>query len=90
MAQLRYNASQLLALIGGKQAMIESPLIQEIVAERMHKAILRFLTRRFGSVPQEIERRLRTVQDEARLDELLDLAADCPDLETFRARLLSQ
>jgi hypothetical protein len=41
-------------IIGGRQTMIESPVIQELVAEKMQGQILRFLTARFGSVPQEI------------------------------------
>ena len=73
--------------------MIESPLIQElrqeVVAERVHKAILRFLAARFGSVPPEIEVAVRAIQDEARLDLLVDWAALCPDLEAFRTRLAS-
>jgi hypothetical protein len=76
---------------------IESPLIQEVVeevvaqavAQRGHKYTLRFLAARFGSVPPEIEVAVRAIQDESRLDALLDGAALCPDLEAFRQRLAS-
>jgi hypothetical protein len=72
---------------------IESPLIQEVVeevvAQRVHKAILRVLATRFGSVPQDIEAAVRAVQDESRLDQLVDWTVLCPDLEAFRTRLAS-
>ena len=95
MTRLRYNDPQLLALFGGKQAMIESPLIQELLAgtraqtltETNHKAILRILSSRFGSIPPEIVSALRPIQDEAKLNDLIDLATGCPNLEAFRARL---
>ncbi len=87
LTRLRYNDPRLLGLFGGKQIMIESPLIQEIVAERMHKDILRFLTGRFESVPQDIVSALHAIQEERKLDELVDWASRCPDLGAFRARL---
>ncbi len=67
--------------------MIESPLIQELIAENSQKHIVRFLTARFGTVPQEIVTALRNIQDEQRLDSLVEWAGLCPDLEAFRARL---
>jgi hypothetical protein len=87
MTRLRYNDPQLVALFGGKQAMIDSPLIQELLAERDQKAILRVLSRRFGSIPPEIILALTPIQDEARLNDLIDCATGCPNLEAFRARL---
>jgi hypothetical protein len=73
--------------------MIESPLIQELMQEvaagRCHKDVLRFLAGRFGSVPQDVEAAVRAIQEESRLDPLLDWAASCPDLEAFRQRLVS-
>lgn len=67
--------------------MIESPLIQELVVERMHKDILRVLAARFGPIPPAVASALQTIQDEAKLDDLIDWAARCPDLEAFRNRL---
>jgi len=71
--------------------MIESPLVQElmaeVVAERAHKDILRFLAGRFGLVPHEIAATVQSIQDEAKLDELVDWASRCPSLDEFRIRL---
>ena len=71
--------------------MIESPVLQEFVQEAVaaarHRDILRFLGARFGAVPQDIAAALRSVQDEAKLDELVDWASRSPSLEAFRSRL---
>lgn len=74
-------------MFGGGQVVIESPLIQEIVAERLHKAIKLILTSRFGPPPTEIIDRLRAVEDEDELDQLAVAAARCVNLAEFRARL---
>src|SRR5205823_5733168 len=46
LTRLRYNDPQLLTILGGSRIMIESPLIQEIVArskqEAMHEALIQF------------------------------------------------
>lgn len=89
LGRLRYNKADLLAFFGGNPPMIESPLIDELMAWRMHKAILRVLTDRFGQVPIEVEQALRLVQDEARLDSLISWAATCPDIPAFAERLAS-
>ena len=70
--------------------MIESPLIQELMASRMHKAILRVLGDKFGKVPVEVELGLRAIVDEDRLDQLISWAAQCPDLAAFAARLIRE
>jgi hypothetical protein len=71
--------------------MIESPMIQELIAERTrqttHRHILRYLTKRFGQVPEEVSAAVRLTTEEAALDTLLDLAIFCPDLAAFRAHL---
>jgi len=91
MTRLRYNDPRLLALFGGRQAMIESPLIQELLAETLtdtkRKDILLLLADRFGSVPPELIAGLQAIQDEVRLSALLVWASRCPDLDAFRARL---
>jgi hypothetical protein len=89
LTQLRYNEPGLLSIFGGSQIVIESPLIQELMAKRMHKAILRILSGRFGSIPLDIQTILQGVQDDARLDDLVEWAARCPDLEAFRQHLSS-
>jgi hypothetical protein len=71
--------------------MIELPLIQELMAKNtahtMHNVIVRVLARRFGSVPEEMAAAVRTIYDESKLEELVEEAASCPDLEGFRALL---
>ena len=63
--------------------MIESPLIQEV----RHRDILMVLRTRFASVPDDIESAVQGIYDPSRVDELLQLAASCPDIETFRAHI---
>jgi predicted transposase YdaD len=93
LAQLRYNDPKLLAILGGKQLMDESPLIQEIVAEKKQEArqedIQDVLQARFGSVPKDIVERLPGVRSEKKLRALVKYAGRCSDLESFRARLFS-
>jgi hypothetical protein len=67
--------------------MIESHLIQELLAETRHEDILRFLSARFGSVSDEIARQVRAVREPQTLDDLVKYAAQCSDLDAFRARL---
>jgi hypothetical protein len=74
----------------GEKAMIESPLLQELLAKTTHKSILLFLEGRFGSVPPEVAAQLRPILDDDKLDELVRQAAVCPTLgafETFLAHL---
>lgn len=93
MTRLRYTDPQLLTLLGGSQIMIESTLIGELLAkntaETKRKDILRFLRGRFDSVPDDLAAALEGIQKQTRLDELVDVAATCPDLEAFRASLAS-
>jgi hypothetical protein len=85
--RLRYKNPDLLSLLGEKRAMIESPLIRELTAERSHKHILRLLASRFGAVPPDMEAEVRSILDETVLDEANLLAASSPDLERFAADL---
>ena len=89
--RLRYNDPKLFAIFGGNRGMIESPLIQEIVDEATCKAVrtsvLRVLTARFDPIPSQIGAALQSVTDRGRLNDLVDWAVRCPDLESFRARL---
>ncbi len=93
LTRLRYNDPQLLTILGGSRIMIESPLIQEIVArsrqQAMQEDILSFLTARFGSVPDDVGAHLRAILDEERLRDLVVRAALCPDLDAFRNLLQS-
>jgi hypothetical protein len=73
--------------------MIESPLIEEIVnkakCEATRENTLGVLADRFGPVPEDISAALQSIAEEARLSTLVRWAARCPDLDAFRARLLS-
>jgi hypothetical protein len=94
---LRYNDPQLLTILGGRAAMIESPVLRELEAEWTAKAmaeakadgIARFLAARFGPLPADLESDLRAIDDLNRLNALVESAARCPDLEAFRAQLRS-
>jgi hypothetical protein len=69
--------------------MIESPLIQEIVAKAYQKGILRLLERRFTTISPQLASLLGTVMQEDTLLELNFQAATCPSLEAFQALLTS-
>jgi hypothetical protein len=69
--------------------MFESPLLQKLFAEKMHKAIQSILKARFDSVPRDVTRLLREILDEDRLTALNVFAAQCPNLKAFREELLS-
>jgi hypothetical protein len=91
LAGLRYNSPLLLAILGGRETMIESPVLTDLVnyATRagIQKTILSLLQQKFGSVPADIEARVRAVQEEERLLGLAGQVESCPDLDSFRARL---
>jgi len=97
LTRLRYNDAGLLKILGGRAAMIESPLIDELreeFREQFHAEaragdILRLLVRRFGPMPGGVEREVHALRSDERLDDLLFAAAECPDLAAFEARLRS-
>ena len=67
--------------------MIESPLIQELWAEKAQEYITDVLAARFGTTPPEITLALRSITDVERLRELNRLAAVCADIESFQSHL---
>jgi hypothetical protein len=95
LAGLRYNEVGLFQLLGGRNAMIESPVLQELKAEWTREAvredkrrtIVDFLVGRFGPEAEEIATQLETIADDARLKELVKFAAYCADLQSFRKKL---
>jgi hypothetical protein len=89
LTRLRYNDPQLLTILGGSRIMIESPLIQEIVARSRQEWILKLLEARFGSVPPDVALYLRAIMDEQKLEDLNIRAALCSDLQAFRNLLES-
>jgi hypothetical protein len=67
--------------------MIESPIIQELVAEGRHKDILRFLAVRFGPLPGASAAEIKQILDETVLDAVVELAASSPDLSHFETAM---
>jgi len=76
-------------LLGGTEAMIESPLLQKMRAQTLHEAMLEFLKGRFGTVPRDVSRLILATLDEKKLKKLTALAGKCPDMEAFREALLN-
>ena len=78
-------------IFGGKQAMIESPLLKELTdearAEARQEDILKILGGRFGAVPDDLAEAVRALDDEKRLGEAVTVAVQCQDLEAFRVHL---
>jgi hypothetical protein len=69
--------------------MIESPLLQRMIAGVWQKVILANLKARFGPVPRDVSRILRGVLKERQLRKLVRCSVTCPDLEAFREALRS-
>lgn len=92
LAGLRYNDPRLLAILGGRRIMIESPVLRELEAEWKAEAkaesVLAFLEGRFGSVPSDVRTAVREIHDLARLDLISRAAGQCEDISTFRAQVL--
>ncbi|MFI5461049.1 MAG: hypothetical protein ACHRXM_37050 [Isosphaerales bacterium] len=70
--------------------MIESPVLQEFVADAQRKSIILFLVERFGPAANAIGPALNAITDHEKLDELTRLSAKCTDLETFRQEVSTQ
>jgi hypothetical protein len=91
LARLNYNDPKLFQILGGRKAMIESPMVKELIADSeragKRKSIIRFLIARFGPGARGMRNELNTITDDKMLDELTDLSATCPDLETIQKRL---
>jgi hypothetical protein len=69
--------------------MIESPLLQKMMAARSHDLILDALKDRFGAVPRDVSKLLREIIQEKKLRQIHRVAIKCADLEEFREALLS-
>jgi hypothetical protein len=67
--------------------MIESPLIQEIIAESRQSTIVLVLIERFGPEAESIREHLKCCRDANALKELLLEALRCVELANFRAKL---
>jgi hypothetical protein len=86
-ARLRYKDENLLTILGGRNAMIDSPIIQELVAEGRHKDILKVLAVRFGSVPAALAGEVKEILDETVLDAVVELAVSSPGLSHFETAM---
>ena len=67
--------------------MIESPILQELIAERTRETLINFLVARFGSKAKSVQTELQDISDESRLQELVKFAATCRTLSSFRKYL---
>ncbi len=85
--RLRYRDASVFTIFGGKEAMIESPLIDELISEARHEMLVEFLRARFGKIPVDLENRIRTVQDKDELTQMTRSAAACRDLAAFQKSL---
>jgi hypothetical protein len=91
LAGLAFPGRKFLDLFGGPEAMIESPVLDEVkeilrkrfVADTYRDTIRAALEARFGSAPEDRITTLNAITDEPRLKALHRLAATCPDLDTF-------
>jgi hypothetical protein len=89
MAGLRFPELDLTSIFGGQKAMIESPVLKKWQAEVRHTDILDILKDRFHATPRDVTKPLREIIDEKKLRRLHLLATKCPNLDSFRAALLS-
>jgi hypothetical protein len=96
MAEKRYDDAKLLSILGGspmslEQVFLASPSVQFFMAktarENTRKHIFRRLEKRFGSPPEDLAAHLRAIDDQQKLDALLDVAIECADLSAFRAAM---
>jgi len=71
--------------------MIESPLLNELIAEKVaeerQQALLNFLEARFGPVSVDLAHQVKGVTKADRLKQLTKQAAICSDLESFQQDL---
>ena len=87
LTRLRYNSERLFQILGGGDAMLELPFLDELVSKKTQiNAILDVLESRFDSRPGDFAEKLRALGEED-LKALIRFAAVCPDLEGFRARV---
>jgi predicted transposase YdaD len=99
LARMRYNDPKLFQILGGRKAIIESPLFWELKAEWTQEGkiegkieakiedLMTILVTRFGTKAEELETEIKAIGDEARLKELLTHAATSRTLGSFRKQL---
>jgi hypothetical protein len=89
MTGLRFPDPDLLRLLGGKEAVFDSPVLKKMRVETMLELTLHALKRRFGTVPHKVAKQLREVIDEKKQRELNEVANTCPNMEAFQQALLN-
>jgi hypothetical protein len=67
--------------------MIESPLLNNLIAEEVQRNLLQLLEDRFGPVPFDIAQRVKEITNRDQLRQLTSQAGRCPDLDSFRRAL---
>lgn len=99
LAGLAFPGRKFLELFGGPEAMIESPVLDEVkeilrkryeaegAAKALRGAVVAALEARFGTAPAASIAVLDTYTDATQLKALVQAAATCPDLDTFVAGL---
>ncbi|WP_165228648.1 hypothetical protein [Aquisphaera insulae] len=96
LAGLRYTDERLFQLFGGREAMIESPLLEKLKVEwsrdaaqvAARKSILEVLEARFGPGALELRPDLDAIHDADTLSALNRAAATCTSLKSFRGHLV--
>ena len=76
---------------------VKSPILRELFDEATQKgerkateaAVVRVLVARLGASDKAVKAELKKVRDD-KLEELVTLAATCPDLDTFRNELATR
>jgi hypothetical protein len=89
LGQLAFPLPLLADMFGGKKVMFESPLLQKMIAAKLHEIILDTLKERFATVPRNVTKLLRDISDEKKLRQLNRIACTCPDMDAFREALLT-
>jgi hypothetical protein len=91
LARLRFDEALLKTIFRRGGEMIESPLLDELFAEREIKTlqgvVLEKLENRFGAVPADVSAAVRVVTNQPRLKSLLDAAYSSATLDAFRQTL---
>jgi hypothetical protein len=92
LASVVFDDEALLNIFGGTRAVIESPWLNRILAQREQQArqtdVLHALQVRFKRVPDDLAVKVRAVEDATRLTDLLEFAIVCSDLEAFRVHVV--
>jgi hypothetical protein len=83
LADLNYTDPRLFEVLGGRKAMIESPVLKELMAETRRDDIVEVLEGRFGREARAFRPALDAITNDKQLKRLLNQSGRCPDLESF-------